>query len=292
MNGIININKPKGFTSHDVVAKLRGILSTKKIGHTGTLDPDAVGVLPICVGKATKTADMLTATDKQYIAKVALGTETDTQDASGTVVKSAKVDVTEEDIQRTVRNFIGEIEQIPPMYSAIKVDGKKLYELAREGKEIEREPRKILIKESQIQEINLEGKYFTMKVDCSKGTYIRTLCTDIGRDLGCYAHMAELCRTKSGRFFLETAVTLEEVEEMVKNEDFSFFQEIDKVFEEFDPLYISERKAQKVRNGIQISTPGLVEGKTYRVYDEQGEFLTISKAKDNRLIILKTFFTK
>ena len=292
MNGIININKPKGFTSHDVVAKLRGILSTKKIGHTGTLDPDAVGVLPICVGKATKTADMLTATDKQYIAKVALGTETDTQDASGTVVKSAKVDVTEEDIQRTVRNFIGEIEQIPPMYSAIKVDGKKLYELAREGKEIEREPRKIFIKEIQIQEINLEGKYFTMKVDCSKGTYIRTLCTDIGRDLGCYAHMAELCRTKSGRFFLETAVTLEEVEEMVKNEDFSFFQEIDKVFEEFDPLYISERKAQKVRNGIQISTPGLVEGKTYRVYDEQGEFLTISKAKDNRLIILKTFFTK
>lgn len=292
MNGIININKPKGFTSHDVVAKLRGILSTKKIGHTGTLDPDAVGVLPICVGKATKTADMLTATDKQYIAKVALGTETDTQDASGTVVKSAKVDATEEDIQRTVRNFIGEIEQIPPMYSAIKVDGKKLYELAREGKEIEREPRKIFIKEIQIQEINLEGKYFTMKVDCSKGTYIRTLCTDIGRDLGCYAHMAELCRTKSGRFILETAVTLEEVEEMVENEDFSFFQEIDKVFEEFDPLYISERKAQKVRNGIQISTPGLVEGKTYRVYDEQGEFLTISKAKDNRLIILKTFFTK
>ncbi len=290
MNGIININKPKGFTSHDVVAKLRGILSTKKIGHTGTLDPDAVGVLPICVGKATKTADMLTAADKQYIAKVALGTETDTQDASGTVVKSAKVDITEEDIQKAVRNFIGEIEQIPPMYSAIKVDGKKLYELAREGKEIEREPRKIFIKEIQIQEINLEEKYFTMKVDCSKGTYIRTLCTDIGRDLGCYAHMAELCRTKSGRFILETAVTLEEVETRVKNEDFSFFQEIDKVFEEFDPLYVSERKAQKVRNGIQISTPGLVEGKTYRVYDEQGEFLTISKAKDNRLIILKTFF--
>ena len=176
------------------------------------------------------------------------------------------------------------------MYSAIKVDGKKLYELAREGKEIEREPRKIFINEIQIQEINLEEKYFTMKVDCSKGTYIRTLCTDIGRDLGCYAHMAELCRTKSGRFVLETAVTLEEVEKKVKNEDFSFFQEIDKVFEEFDPLYVSERKAQKVRNGIQISTPGLVEGKTYRVYDEQGEFLTISQAKDNRLIILKTFF--
>ena len=290
MNGIININKPKGFTSHDVVAKLRGILSTKKIGHTGTLDPDAVGVLPICVGKATKNADMHTAADKQYIAKVALGTETDTQDASGTVVKSAKVDITEEDIQKAVKNFIGEIEQIPPMYSAIKVDGKKLYELARAGKEIEREPRKIFIKEIQIQEINLEKKYFTMKVDCSKGTYIRTLCTDIGRDLGCYAHMAELCRTKSGRFVLETAVTLEEVETRVKNEDFSFFQEIDKVFEEFDPLYVSERKAQKVRNGIQISTPGLVEGKTYRVYDEQGEFLTISQAKDNRLIILKTFF--
>lgn len=290
MNGVINIHKPQGFTSHDVVAKLRRILSMKKIGHTGTLDPDATGVLPICVGRATKTADMLTATEKEYIAKVQLGAETDTQDASGTVLKTAEVTVTEEDILSVAETFVGDILQIPPMYSAIKQNGKKLYELARAGQTVERKPRPVTIKKIEVLKINLEEEWFTMRVACSKGTYIRTLCQDIGEKLGCFAHMAELCRTKSGRFSLEEAVTLEEVETLMGQGDLSFLTPIDRVFEELPVLTLSKRKAELMKNGVRVSTPGMEEGLTYRVYDEAGNFLTISTAKDGVLVIEKTFY--
>ncbi len=290
MNGVINIHKPKGFTSHDVVARLRRILSMKKIGHTGTLDPDATGVLPICVGRATKGADMLTATEKEYIAKVQLGVETDTQDASGTVLRTAEVKVSEGDIQTAAQAFVGDILQIPPMYSAIKQNGKKLYELARAGQTVERKPRSVTIDEIEILEINIPENWFTMRVACSKGTYIRTLCQDIGEKLGCFAHMAELCRTKSGRFSLNGAVTLEEVESLMEQGDTSFLTPIDQVFQELPDLTLSKRKAELVKNGVRVSTPGMEEGITYRVYDEMGNFLTISHAQDGVLVITKTFY--
>ena len=290
MNGVINVNKPLGMTSHDVVYRLRKLLTIKKIGHTGTLDPDASGVLPMCIGRATKVADMLTAQDKQYIAEVTLGSATDTLDASGTVTETAEVNVTPEEISCAVREFVGDIEQIPPMYSAIKIDGKKLYELAREGKEIERKPRQVRIENIEILSIDLENNKFSMKVDCSKGTYIRTLCDDIGRKLGCFAHMSALERTRSGRFDIAESYTLERIEEMFENEDLSFFVPVDAVFEEYPRLTLSNRKAHKMCNGTRVSVQGIEEGTVYRVYDESGNFLTISEAEDGVLKILKTFY--
>ena len=290
MNGVINVNKPLGITSHDVVYRLRKILSIKKIGHTGTRDPDAAGVLPMCIGRATKTADMLTAQDKQYIAEVTLGSATDTLDSSGSITETAEVNVTETDIKNTIADFVGDIEQIPPMYSAIKVDGKKLYELAREGKEIERKPRLVRIDKIDVLNFDLDNNRFSIKVDCSKGTYIRTLCDDIGRRLKCFAHMSGLTRTRSGRFDISESYTLEQIEDMFSNGDMSFMTPIDKIFDEYDRLVITGRKAKKMCNGTQISVQGAIEGKTYRVYDEVGNFLTISKAEDGVMKILKTFY--
>ncbi len=290
MNGIININKPLGMTSHDVVGRLRRILGIKKIGHTGTLDPDASGVLPMCIGRATKTADMLTAQNKQYIAEVTLGSATTTLDASGEVTETSEVNVDESDIQSVVTEFVGDIMQIPPMYSAIKIDGKRLYELARDGVEVERKPRPVTIEKIEILSIDLENKKFSMKVDCSKGTYIRTLCDDIGRRLGCLAHMSALIRTRSGRFCIDDAYTLDEVEKMAENGNMSFLVPIDKVFEELPKLILSSRRARLMCNGVQISAQGIIDGETYRVYDESGSFLTISEAENGLLKILKTFY--
>lgn len=212
MDGILNIYKEKGYTSHDVVAKLRGILRQKKIGHTGTLDPDAEGVLPVCLGKATKLCDMLTDTDKTYRAVLKLGVETDTQDLSGSVLAEKPVTVTEDQILKAIQSFQGEYSQIPPMYSALKVGGRKLYELAREGKTIERQPRLIRIYEIQVKALCLP--YITMTVSCSKGTYIRTLCHDIGQRLSCGGAMKSLVRTKAGVFYIEESLTLKQVEEL------------------------------------------------------------------------------
>ncbi len=290
MNGVINVKKPMGMTSHDVVYRLRKLLSIKKIGHTGTLDPDAEGVLPMCIGRATKVADMLTAQDKQYIAEATLGSATDTLDASGEVTEVAEVNIKEDDIREVVSLFVGEIEQIPPMYSAIKVDGKKLYELAREGVEIERKPRKVRIEGIEILDIDLENKKFSMRVDCSKGTYIRTLCDDIGRKLGTFAHMSALTRTRSGRFDISKAFSLEEIEEMFSKGDLSFFTPIDAVFEEYPRLVLSKRRAALMCNGVKVSVQGVEEGQVYRVYDESGNFLTISEAEGGVLKILKTFY--
>ena len=215
MDGVLNIRKEKGYTSFDVIAKLRGILHMKKIGHTGTLDPEAEGVLPVVLGKATKLVDLLTEKQKTYEALLHLGLETDTQDMTGTVLEEKPVEVTEEEVRTVIRSFLGEQQQIPPMYSALKVDGKKLYELAREGKTVERKPRAVQFYEIEIKKIELP--YVRFSVTCSKGTYIRTLCHDIGQKLGCGGCMEELLRTRSGNFVWEDSMTLAQVEEAVRN---------------------------------------------------------------------------
>lgn len=212
MDGIINVYKEKGYTSHDVVAKLRGILRMKKIGHTGTLDPDAEGVLPVCLGKATKLCDLLTDKTKTYQAVMLLGQETDTQDTTGEVLAQYPVNATEEEVREAVESFLGPYMQVPPMYSALKVNGKKLYELARAGKEVEREARLVEIFEIHVDSIELPR--VTMTVTCSKGTYIRTLCYDIGRKLGCGGCMEHLLRTRVDRFELADSLKLSQIEEL------------------------------------------------------------------------------
>ncbi len=212
MHGIINIFKESGYTSFDVVAKLRGICHTRRIGHTGTLDPDAVGVLPVCIGNATSLCDLLTDKTKEYETVMLLGITTDTQDISGNVIDEKDVNLTEADVVSCVGKYVGNIEQIPPMYSAIKVNGRKLYELAREGKSVERKPRPVTI--HSIDVLSVELPRVRMRISCSKGTYIRTLCHDIGNDLKCGAVMESLVRTRSGRFVIEDALKLSEVQKL------------------------------------------------------------------------------
>ena len=212
MDGIINVYKEKGFTSHDVVAKLRGILRMNKIGHTGTLDPAAEGVLPVCLGKGTRLCDMLTDKTKTYRAVLLLGQETDTQDTTGAVQAEYPGHVTEEEVRKAIVSFLGDYMQIPPMYSALKVNGKKLYELARQGKEVERQARPVQILDIQIESIDLPRATFF--VTCSKGTYIRTLCYDIGRKLGCGGCMESLLRTRVDRFELKDSLTLSQIEKL------------------------------------------------------------------------------
>lgn len=213
MDGIIVIRKEKGYTSHDVVARLRGILHMKKIGHTGTLDPEAEGVLPVALGKATRLVDMITEKEKTYEAVMRLGVVTDTQDMTGTVLRQEEITVTPEETEEALASFVGEQMQIPPMYSALKVNGKKLYELAREGKTVERKARPVHFFEIRLLEMELPLVRF--RVTCSKGTYIRTLCHDIGEKLGCGAAMESLLRTQVGRFELKDSLTLSQVEEAV-----------------------------------------------------------------------------
>ena len=215
IHGVLNVYKEAGFTSHDVVAKLRGILKQKKIGHTGTLDPDAVGVLPVCLGKGTRLCDMLTDESKTYEAVLLLGQSTDTQDTSGKILETAEPETDPEKIRSCIVGFEGEYMQTPPMYSALKVNGKKLYELAREGIEIEREPRKVQFHKIEILEI--APPRVRMAVTCSKGTYIRTLCHDIGETLECHGCMEHLTRTRVGRFEISDSKTLSEIEKIVRN---------------------------------------------------------------------------
>lgn len=248
MDGIIVVHKEKGFTSFDVVAKLRGILKQKKIGHTGTLDPDATGVLPVCLGCATKLCDMLTDTTKVYEAELLLGVVTDTQDTSGAVLEEKEVSVTEDEVKAVIASFIGEQKQIPPMYSALKVDGKKLYELAREGKTIERKARDITIENIEILDMNLPK--VRMLVTCSKGTYIRTLCNDIGEKLGCGGAMASLIRRKTAGFTLEEAKTLDEIEALMKaGEITAIIKGVDTVFTDCLKAVVKEEYMKMVQNG-------------------------------------------
>ena len=238
MDGIINVYKEKGFTSHDVVAKLRGILRMKKIGHTGTLDPAAEGVLPVCLGKGTRLCDMLTGKTKTYRAVLLLGQETDTQDTTGVVQAEYPVHVTEEEVRKAIVSFLGDYMQIPPMYSALKVNGKKLYELARQGKEVERQARPVQILDIQIESIDLPRATFF--VTCSKGTYIRTLCHDIGEKLGCGGCMEKLIRTRVDRFAIGDSLRLSEVEALAKAGQIEDrIVPVDGMFEDC-PAYVSE----------------------------------------------------
>lgn len=277
-NGVINIYKERGFTSHDVVAKLRGILKQKKIGHTGTLDPDAEGVLPVCLGSGTKLCDLLTDRDKTYETVLLLGQSTDTQDVSGTVLERAEVSVSEEEVRSAVMSFVGPYEQIPPMYSALKVDGRKLCDLAREGKEVARKPRLVTIHEIQILKMDLPE--VRMSVSCSKGTYIRTLCHDIGEMLSCHGCMKELLRTKAGPFLLKDSVRLSQVERL---RDEGRLEEIllpvDRVFAGLPQVTLREETSRLGRNGNPFGRADVFpanppEGEV-RVYDADGIFIGI-----------------
>ena len=279
-NGVINIYKEKGFTSHDVVAKMRGILKQKKIGHTGTLDPDAVGVLPVCLGSATKLCDMLTDRDKEYVAVLKLGVETDTQDTTGTIVKECAVTAEEEQVKEVIASFVGDYAQVPPMYSALKVDGKKLYELARQGKEVERKARPVTIYEIEILDMKLPE--VTIRVACSKGTYIRTLCHDIGAKLGCGGAMASLKRTKAGAFLLNTAITLSELEKIRDEEKVeSVLIPVDAMFEELAAVHVPDDVLKLVKNGNTFYTNQILQRRRYgdgeevRIYDTAGKFYGI-----------------
>lgn len=305
MNGILNVYKEKGYTSHDVVAKLRGILHEKKIGHTGTLDPDAVGVLPVCVGKATKVCDILTDRDKTYTAVVCLGMTTDTLDMSGEVQQVREVRVSEEDIRKALGDFRGEITQIPPMYSAVKVNGKRLYELARKGQEVERRERRVTIHELILQSVNLEDNEFSLEVSCSKGTYIRSLCHDIGQKLGCGAVMKDLVRTRVGQFRIEEAKKLQEIEDFCRCQDpASLLQPIDSVFSEFPSGHVAEAAMKYLRNGNLLARrcchresakaaqgDEWRDGENVRMYGSDGEFYAIYRydERNQRFRIVKMF---
>ena len=274
MDGVLNIRKEKGYTSFDVVAKLRGILRMKKIGHTGTLDPEAEGVLPIVLGKATKLVDLLTEKQKTYEALLHLGLETDTQDMTGKVLREELVNVTEEEAIAVIRSFLGEQQQIPPMYSALKVDGKKLYELAREGKTVERKPRTVHFYEIEIKKIELP--YIRFSVTCSKGTYIRTLCHDIGQKLGCGGCMEELIRTRSGNFDLEDSMTLAQVEEAVKNGTIeNRVIRIGQVLKDYPEIFCTREGDRLLENGNALSEKMVRNNHKegwVRMCDSQGEF--------------------
>jgi len=251
MNGIINIYKEKGFTSHDVVNIVKG-LTKCKAGHTGTLDPDAEGVLPVCIGRATKIADYIMADDKEYIADVMLGTATDTQDASGEILERKPFSGSLADIHGAIQDFIGHIEQVPPMYSAIKVGGKKLYEYARQGKTVERKPRQVTIHAIELLDADLPTS-FKIRVACSKGTYIRTLCADIGEHLGTAAHMGDLLRTKSGNFHISNAIKLSELREIVaRSEIDNVIIPMEAALSHFPKISISAKADKWLRNGNKI----------------------------------------
>ena len=281
IHGILNIYKKKGYTSHDVVAKLRGITGQRKIGHTGTLDPEAEGVLPVCLGRATKVCDLLTDRDKTYEAVLFLGIRTDTQDVTGTVTDRGDVQgITREMVEQAAQKYVGEYDQIPPMYSALKVNGKKLYELAREGKTIERKARRVRIYELEILEEALPR--VRLRVRCSKGTYIRTLCDDIGADLGCYGCMEALLRTRVGPFALEEACRLEEVASALKTGELGkMLCPIDRLFAEYPAVRVKEgwEKLAYNGNGLKRSmTDGdreIKDGACVRLYDVGGNFLAL-----------------
>lgn len=299
INGILNIYKEKGYTSHDVVAKLRGITKQKKIGHTGTLDPDAEGVLPVCLGRATKVCDLLSDKDKVYEAELLLGISTDTQDISGKILEQKSADLlTEEQVLECILSFIGEYQQLPPMYSALKVNGKKLYELARDGIEVERKRRKVTIFEIQILEVNLP--VVRMRVHCSKGTYIRTLCHDIGEKLGVGGCMQLLLRTKVSCFELKESLTLKQVETFVQNGELEqVLMPVDRLFQEKQAIVVKPEFESLVLNGNPISKKAVEKAGVYedqesvRVYDKKGRFVGIFeyRAGKQEFRVKKMFLT-
>lgn len=291
MNGIISVYKEKGYTSHDVVARLRGILKQKKIGHTGTLDPEAEGVLPICLGKGTKLCDMIENTDKTYRVTMRLGLETDTEDMTGMVLREAPVTCSEAEVEKAILNFEGEQSQIPPMYSAIKINGKKLYELARAGKVVERKPRQIHIYKIDIESIQLPE--VTMTVRCSKGTYIRSLCRDIGEILSCGGCMKSLLRTEACGFTYHQSYRLDEIETFMREGSLEDkIVRIDTMFMQYPSVSVPTKFNKLLYNGNVIpikveSTKGKI-----RVYDQEKHFIGLYQIKENSLKPLKLFFDR
>ena len=303
-SGVLIVNKEKGMTSFDVIFKLRKMLGIKKMGHTGTLDPDAEGVLPVCIGRATKVVDMLTGTTKTYRAVMRLGVETDTQDLSGTVLNEKPIDVTENEIRETVLSFQGEQWQIPPMYSAVKINGKKLVDLARRGVEVERTARPVTFENIEIEAIELPD--VTFSVTCSKGAYIRTLCHDIGQKLGCGAAMASLTRTRVGQFELKDAMTLDEIRAAVSKSDpdepgeHASETEIGRLLIPIDELFpeaprLTSRSVNQDRyllNGNAYKGESdLEDGTRVRVYLTDGSFVGLYRyKKDDKRFKLEKFF--
>ena len=295
-SGVINIYKEAGYTSHDVVAKLRGILKQKKIGHTGTLDPQAQGVLPVCLGKGTKLCDLLADHDKEYEAVLRLGITTDTQDMEGNVLQESSVQVSEEEVRTCILSFQGEQMQVPPMYSALKVNGKKLYELAREGKVVERKARPVTF--HKIEVLWMELPKVKIRVQCSKGTYIRTLCNDIGEKLGCGGCMEELLRTRVERFALEDAVKLDEVQKAMEEGTVdSLILSVDRIFDQYPTAKTTTQGDLLVHNGNRLFSELLqeepeAESGYVRVYDSEATFIGLFEKKTDQLVPVKMFYRK
>ncbi len=285
-NGIIIIDKPADWTSMDVCAKLRGILREKKIGHAGTLDPMATGVLPVFVGSATRAVEFAEKGEKEYVAALRLGVVTNTQDITGEILAERPVTADRAAVESVLPRFAGEIDQIPPMFSAIKIGGKKLYEMARAGKEVDRAARRITIHEIELLAQSAENEYL-LRVRCSKGTYIRTLCHDIGEALGCGGCMASLRRTMAAGFTLDDAVTLEQVQERGE----ALLSPTDLYFRDHEKyVLIHARQEHLCRNGNPVGAKGLAQGQIYRVYSADGEFLCISRYENAVLTSIKNFF--
>ncbi len=284
MNGIVIIDKPAGWTSQDVVSKLRGILKTRRIGHGGTLDPMATGVLPVFVGRATRGVEFFEHAEKTYEATIRLGLTTDTEDTSGTVLEEKEVSVSEEDFLGVLPKFRGKIQQIPPMYSALKVNGQKLYDLARKGREVERQPREIEIFKLECLEFN--GAEARLLVHCSKGTYIRTLCKDIGEALGCGGCMAALRRVTAGEYTIGDAVTLDEL--IAAENPENYLRPVDSMFRNYPAVTLTPNQEKRCRNGNAFSVTH-PDG-TYRAYGQNGDFLMLAKVENGIMSTIKSFF--
>ena len=281
MEGIILVNKPKGISSFDVIRKLKKILKTKKIGHTGTLDPLATGLMLICVGKATKLASDLEAKNKVYLADFEIGYATDTYDIEGKRIAENLIDISKDNLELSLKKFIGDIKQVPPMYSAIKIDGNKLYHLARKGIEIERPERDVTIE--YIKLLDFKDNKAKIETKVSKGCYIRSLIYDIGLDLGTYATMTELQRINVGEYSLINSYTLEQMEEMAQNNDFSFLNSVEDVFSYEKYNLETEKELTLFKNGNTVKIKDNLENKKYRVY-YQDEFLGLASIENNNLL--------
>lgn len=281
-NGIVLVDKPADWTSHDVVAKLRGILHERRVGHSGTLDPMATGLLTVFVGRATRAVQFAETHNKRYVASLRCGYSTDTQDTSGRVTAQTGISPTEAELTDVLPEFTGEISQIPPMYSAIKVSGKKLYELARKGETVERKPRTVNI--SELRLVGHDGDDFVLSVSCSKGTYIRTLCNDIGERLGCLACMSALRRTNAGPFDVRDAHTLSEISEDPER----YIIPVNSLFSEHPAIELSAAQTAKLKCGNILNVSA--KNGTYRVYGENGDFLALANVSAGKLKTIKSFF--
>jgi len=284
MNGIVIVDKPQGWTSQDVTAKLRGVFQTRRIGHGGTLDPMATGVLPVFVGRATRGVEFFEHAEKTYETVLRLGITTDTEDITGTVLTEQDAFVTGQMLEAVLAKFRGEILQVPPMYSALKVNGQKLCDLARKGKEVERKPRPVTIHELTL--LGMEAEGIRLRVRCSKGTYIRTLCKDIGEALGCGGCMASLRRVSAGSYTIEEAVPLAELIETDHPE--GYLRGVDTMFTQYPAVKLTANQEKRCRNGNSFSVN--MEAGTYRAYSQTGEFLMLAKVEDKVMSTVKSFF--